>query len=138
MNLRNLSVLRLLFFPLLLAAPVVGIACLEPEIYDTEMGCGVDPNINPKCPNRPATDAGPASPDGAKEVGADTGEAGTVTPDTGAKVDTPPSPADTAVDLTPAPDARDAPSVDTSVDKPAVVAPDASDDSAPAGDASVD
>jgi hypothetical protein len=66
----NCFSVRKLGFSLCLASLFLGLACWEPKLKDAEMGCGLDPNASPKCPNRPAVDAGSASPDGSGDGGA--------------------------------------------------------------------
>jgi hypothetical protein len=47
-----------------LVALGLGAGCWKPEIDDAAIGCGLDANVNTKCPNRPPVDAAvPATPD---------------------------------------------------------------------------
>lgn len=64
MTLRKNSPMRTLLLSLLFATPFLGVACLDPDLQDAEIGCGVDAMVNAKCPNRPPVEAGPPSPDG--------------------------------------------------------------------------
>jgi hypothetical protein len=157
MTLRNHSTMRTIVLSLLLAGPLAGLGCWQPDLKDAEIGCGVDANASPKCPNRPPVDAGPPTPDASGEVGPD---GGPLAPDTGAKPDTTPAlpdsgvdqativdapPADSAIDKLALPDSAvdqalivDAPSADSAVDKPAAVDADGKKDVGPASDATVD
>ena len=157
MTLRNHSTMRTIVLTLLLAGPLAGLGCWKPELKDAEIGCGVDANASPKCPNRPPVEAGPPTPDASGEVGPD---GGPLTPDTGAKPDTAPAltdsaldqaligdaaSADSAIDKPGLPDSAldqalivDAPSADSAIDKPAAVDADSKKDVGPASDATAD
>jgi hypothetical protein len=132
MTLRNHSTMRTIALTLLLAGPLAGLGCWKPELKDAEIGCGVDANASPKCPNRPPVEAGPPTPDASGEVGPDSGP---LTPDTGAKPDTAPVLPDSGVDQA---IIADAPSADSAVDKSAAVDADNKKDVGSASDATVD
>lgn len=142
MTLRNQFSVRTLTLSLLLAAPLVGTGCWEPKLKDAEIGCGVDANANPKCPNRPPAEAGPPSPDGLGDGGQADGGLGPDTlppsPDTTpVSPDTAPISPDTAIDKASTPDlAVDTPVADTAVDRPVDSNP--RTDSAPGSDALTD
>jgi hypothetical protein len=52
-----LSSARRIVLVLSLASLGLGAGCWKPEMEDAEMGCGLDANVNAKCPNRPPVDA---------------------------------------------------------------------------------
>lgn len=114
MTLRKQLSVRTLVLSLLLAFPFVGVGCWEPDLKDAEIGCGLDAYASPKCPNRPATEAGPPSPDGLGDGGV-RAETGNPVPDTAPPgPDTAPISADSAADQAFTPDlAVDTPVADS-------------------------
>ena len=130
MTLRNHSSARTLTFSLLLALPLCVLGCWEPELKNAEIGCGLDPNVSPKCPNR---DADPPSPDGAADSGSAAADAGDVN-------DTTPVSPDSTPDAMTAADApvADAAVADSAVDSPAATDANSPNDSASGSDALVD
>jgi hypothetical protein len=144
MTLRNQTTVRTLTLSLLLAAPLVGIGCWEPELKDAEIGCGVDAMVNAKCPNRPPVEAGPPSPDGSGDGGQADGGPGPDTappsPDTvPVTPDTAPISTDSAVDQPSLSDlAVDTSIADSAVDRPIATDSNTRGDSAPGSDALTD
>jgi hypothetical protein len=131
MTLRNHVSMRTLFLSLLLATPFMGVACLEPQLYDAEIGCGVDAMVNAKCPNRPPVEAGPPSPDASPDGG--------VTPDAlGGPGDLAIAPADAAADQAVVPGGADASLADRAIDSPGLTGSDATRDSSADGGATID
>jgi hypothetical protein len=124
---QNYFSVRKLAFSLCLGSLFLGLACWEPKLKDAEMGCGLDPNASPKCPNRPAADAAPASPDGAGNGGAALDTAAT-------KSDTEPAAVDSAIDWATATDAAAAPAADSATDGLVSIDSGVKIDSAPALD----
>lgn len=111
MTLRNYISMRTLFLSLLLATPFTGVACLDPELKDAEIGCGVDAMVNAKCPNRPPVEAGPPSPDSSPDSG--------VAPDGDIESpDVPSAPTDTPPDQAVIPVTPDASLADRAIDGP--------------------
>ncbi len=125
MTLRNHFSVRTLALSLLLAVPLCGLGCWEPELKNAEIGCGLDPNVSPKCPNR---DAAPPSPDGAADGGSTVADGGGVN-------DTAPVSPDSAPDATAK---ADAPVADAPVADRAATDADSPDDGAPGSDALID
>lgn len=62
MTQQTLSSVRRIVLALSFAALGLGTGCWTPELKDAEIGCGLDANVNAKCPNRPPVDAALASP----------------------------------------------------------------------------
>jgi hypothetical protein len=62
MTQQTLSSTRRIVLALSLAAFGLGVGCWKPEMEDAEIGCGLDANVNAKCPNRPPADAALPSP----------------------------------------------------------------------------
>lgn len=63
MTQQTVSSARRIVLALSLASLGLGAGCWKPELKDAEIGCGVDANVNAKCPNRTPVDApvtGPA------------------------------------------------------------------------------
>jgi hypothetical protein len=128
MTLRKHISMRTLFLSLLLATPFLGVACLDPELKDAEIGCGVDAMVNAKCPNRPPVEAGPPTPD-----------ASPVTPDSAIEdPDAPTVPADTAADQAVVPVTPDASLADRAIDGPGLTGSDGRPDGLPGSDVTLD
>jgi hypothetical protein len=131
MTLRKHTSMRTLFLSLLLATPFLGVACLDPELKDAEIGCGVDAMVNAKCPNRPPVEAGPPTPDASPDAG--------VIPDSAIEEpDVPAVPADTAADQAVVPVTPDASLADRAIDGPGLTGSDSRPDGFLGSDATLD